>query len=167
MIQWIGYCTTRYRDLNSAFLFFLFIPFLGAFSCSAYIPPGAFMYSCSVNHHHCFITWRQVETLSNKNVKMSSHVLLCHPCFHCINYFFFLCPAKLIRSTVVRESQMRKLNSSVGVQGCMYTYMYVAGEGRFWTGYRNTIRHKSWIIISYLPFHFSKILIFTWNLLLD
>lgn len=89
VLQWIGYWTRGSGDPNSMFLFFLFIPFLGAPSCSAYLPPGAFMCSCSVNHHRCFITWSQVETLSSKNVKMSSHVLLCHPCFHCINYGYF------------------------------------------------------------------------------
>lgn len=42
--------------------------------------------------------------------------------------WLFLCPAKLIRSTVARESQMSKLNSSAGVW-VVYMYMYVAGEG--------------------------------------
>lgn len=48
--------------------------------------PEAPTCSRNVNHLRCFVTWSQVETPSNKNVNMSSPVLLCHPGLYCINY---------------------------------------------------------------------------------
>lgn len=119
MLQGIGYYTRESGDLNSTLRFFLIIPFLGASSCSAYTHPRAFTCSCSVNHHHCFIMWSQVESI--KNVKMSNHILLRHPCFHCINYGLYF----------VQHCCKRVPDEKILLWGCgRCTYIYMLqGKG--------------------------------------
>lgn len=140
LLQWNWICTRRSADLNSAFLFFLFIPSLGGHSCSAHACPEAFTCSRSVNHHRCFVTWSQVETLLNKNVKMSIPVLLCHPGLYCINYTF----------SSVQQSWSEALwwksprgDSSILLWGFGGGHLYLCCRERnlrrFWTGYRKVL----------------------------
>lgn len=108
------------------FCFFLFTPSLGGRSCSAHACPEALTCSRNVNHLGSFITWSQVETLSNKKRKNEQPLCFCATlaCAALI-IFFSLCPAELVRNAVVREFRRREFYSPVGMWGWTLIFIFM------------------------------------------